>query len=209
MLARLLFAAALALAPASVEARGIGSPGMGRQGPPGEPGQTGPSGTQGERGDKGEAGPAGPQGAKGDKGDVGASGAAGTQGPKGDVGAAGATGPVGPAGAQGQAGAKGETGAQGPVGKGLTLLCNTTVSETVIVALSAGIRTRDGVACPGVLATDLLVVIPTAGAAALQGYAIHHAFPTAANTLRVILAVPALAVAASYSIPVAVYAVNR
>ncbi|CAO4178886.1 hypothetical protein [Methylorubrum populi] len=83
------------------------------------------------------------------------------------------------------------------------------MSETVLVALSAGIRARDGVSCPGVLTTDLLIVLPTAGAASLQGYAVHHAFPTAANTLWVILAVPALSVAASYSIPVAVYAVNR
>lgn len=83
------------------------------------------------------------------------------------------------------------------------------VSETILVALSAGIRTRDGVSCPGAVTADLLIVIPMAGAASLQGYVIHHAFPTAANTLRVILAVPALAVTASYSIPVAVYAVNR
>ena len=91
----------------------------------------------------------------------------------------------------------------------MTFLCNATVSETIGVALSAGIRVRDGVSCAGALTTDLLLVIPTAGAAPLNGYAVHHAFPTAANTLRVILAVPALAALATYSIPVAVYAVNR
>ncbi|WP_437871531.1 hypothetical protein ACSD7O_24810 [Methylorubrum extorquens] len=91
----------------------------------------------------------------------------------------------------------------------MVFVCNATVSETIVVALSAGIRVRDGVSCPGALTTDLLLVIPAAGAVSLNGYAVHHAFPTAANTLRVILAVPALAVAAYYSIPVAVYAVNR
>ncbi len=42
-----------------------------------------------------------------------------------------------------------------------------------------------------------------------NGYAVHHAFPTAANTLRVILQVPAITIGGSYSIPVAIYAVNR
>ncbi|MBA9071724.1 hypothetical protein FHR71_005510 [Methylobacterium sp. RAS18] len=109
----------------------------------------------------------------------------------------------------GPAGATGPAGPQGPAGKGLVLVCNTTVAETIVVALSAGIRVRDSVPCTGALTTDLLLVIPTAGAASLNGYAVHHAFPTAANTLRVILAVPALAALATYSIPVAVYAVNR
>ncbi|WP_342152327.1 hypothetical protein [Methylorubrum sp. SB2] len=52
-------------------------------------------------------------------------------------------------------------------------------------------------------------MLPTSSAALLAGYAVHHAFPTAANTLRVVLQVPALAIGASYSIPVAIYAVNR
>ncbi len=70
-------------------------------------------------------------------------------------------------------------------------------------------RAVNGISCPGALATDLLLVLPTSSAALLAGYAVHHAFPTAANTLRVVLQVPALAIGASYSIPVAIYAVNR
>ncbi|GJD41318.1 hypothetical protein OICFNHDK_3801 [Methylobacterium bullatum] len=42
-----------------------------------------------------------------------------------------------------------------------------------------------------------------------NGIAIHHAIPTAANTFRAVINAPALTLGASYSIPVAVYAVNR
>lgn len=59
------------------------------------------------------------------------------------------------------------------------------------------------------LTTDHIIILPTAPASLGAGYAVHHAFPTAANTLRVVLQAPALAVLGSYSIPVAVYAVNR
>jgi hypothetical protein len=71
------------------------------------------------------------------------------------------------------------------------------------------VRARDGVSCPGALTTDHLIILPTAPASLGAGYAVHHAFPTAGNTLRVVLQAPALAVLGSYSIPVAVYAVNR
>jgi hypothetical protein len=56
---------------------------------------------------------------------------------------------------------------------------------------------------------DHLIILPTAPASLGAGYAVHHAFPTASNTLRVVLQASALAVLGSYSIPVAVYAVNR
>lgn len=69
--------------------------------------------------------------------------------------------------------------------------------------------------CAGVLTTDVLIAYPTS-LASLQGVggvsngiAVHHAIPTAANTFRAVLQAPALALGASYSIPVAVYAVNR
>ncbi len=69
--------------------------------------------------------------------------------------------------------------------------------------------------CAGVLTTDVLVAYPTS-LASLQGVggvsngiAVHHAIPTAANTIRAIIQTPGLTVGASYSIPVAVYAVNR
>ncbi|MGA4552368.1 hypothetical protein [Methylorubrum aminovorans] len=42
-----------------------------------------------------------------------------------------------------------------------------------------------------------------------NGIALHHAIPTAANTFRAVVQTPALTLGASYSIPVAVYAVNR
>ncbi|MDV2987013.1 UNVERIFIED_CONTAM: hypothetical protein Q9R58_22140 [Methylobacteriaceae bacterium AG10] len=69
--------------------------------------------------------------------------------------------------------------------------------------------------CAGVLTTDVLVAYPTSiasltGALGVSnGIAIHHAIPTAANTFRAVINAPAMALGASYSIPVAVYAVNR
>jgi len=41
------------------------------------------------------------------------------------------------------------------------------------------------------------------------GYAVHHAFPTAAGKISTIESIPALAIGAVINIPVAVYAVNR
>lgn len=65
------------------------------------------------------------------------------------------------------------------------------------------------------LTTDVLVAYPTSLASlqgvggASNGIAVHHAIPTAANTFRAVIQTPGLTVGASYSIPVAVYAVNR
>lgn len=61
-------------------------------------------------------------------------------------------------------------------------------------------------ACTGVLTTDILEIYPTT---LPTGFAVHHAIPTAANTFRATISAPALAIGATYSIPVAVYAVNR
>jgi hypothetical protein len=164
-------------------------------------------------------GPAGPKGDPGAKGDAGVAGlpgkdgAAGPQGPKGETGAAGASvtgpaGPAGPMGLPGQQGAQGPQGPQGPVGpKAAQLVCNTTIAETIGLAVNlAGIRERAGVSCAGVTSSDILAVYPTT---VPTGYAVHHAVPTAANTMKVTLSVPALAIGASYSIPAAVYSVNR
>lgn len=79
----------------------------------------------------------------------------------------------------------------------------------MLVAASSGIRSKAGIACSGVLATDVLEVYPTAPGAFPDGYAVHHALPTAANTFKAVLSVPQLGIGASYSIPVAVYSVNR
>lgn len=68
------------------------------------------------------------------------------------------------------------------------------------------------------LTTDVLEVYPTGlagltttvlGQPASNGTAVHHAVPTAAGKFRGVVSLPAIAVGASYSIPVAVYAVNR
>lgn len=66
-----------------------------------------------------------------------------------------------------------------------------------------------GVSCAGVLTTDILEVYPTSPGTFPAGYAIHHALPTAANTFKAVVNVPLLSVATTYSIPVAVYSVNR
>lgn len=88
-------------------------------------------------------------------------------------------------------------------------VCNATIGETMLISVSSGIRSKTGITCSGVLTTDVLEVYPTTSAGLPEGYAVHHALPTAANTFRAVLSVPALGIGASYSIPVAVYAVNR
>ncbi len=64
-------------------------------------------------------------------------------------------------------------------------------------------------ACAGALTTDILEVYPTNPGSMLEGVAIHHALPTAANTLRLVYSVPSVTLLTNLSIPVAVYAVNR
>ncbi|WP_060845913.1 hypothetical protein [Methylobacterium aquaticum] len=76
----------------------------------------------------------------------------------------------------------------------------------MLAAVSSGIRERAGVTCMGLLSTDILEVYPTT---LPSGYAVHHAIPTAANTFRATISQPGIALGATYSIPVAVYAVNR
>lgn len=209
ILARAAFALGLSLAClcGSADARGVGSPGVG---------PAGPQGVQGPKGDKGDVG------AKGDAGPAGAPGATGQLGPAGPTGPAGKDGVAGAAGPKGDAGlsgAPGATGPQGPVGpagpKASTFVCNATITETALLAISSGIRIAPATACAGVLTTDVLIAYPTS-LASLQGVggvsngvAVHHAIPTAANTFRAVIQAPALALGASYSIPVAVYAVNR
>ncbi len=214
-----------------------GAPGVGLPGPRGEQGPAGaagPKGDQGIPGTPGATGMAGPAGAQGPAGPAGATGAIGPTGPAGNSGATGATGAagptgltgakgdkgdVGPAGPKGDTGAKGDQGPQGqqgPVGpKASTFVCNTTITETLLLAVSAGIRVSPSATCAGVLTTDILEVYPTSFASltdangASKGLAVHHLFPTAAGQVKAILSMPALALGASYSIPVAIYAINR
>lgn len=130
-------------------------------------------------GQKGERGPAGPQGAKGDTG---------AQGPVGATGAQGNTGNTGPQGA---------TGPQGPAVQ--TLLGTFTLSESAVLAISAGTR-RLTVSVPsawGVAPGQNLICFPNAIPA---GYATHDVVATAANTISVGLTAPLLAIGASYTI---------
>lgn len=75
-----------------------------------------------------------------------------------------------------------------------------------LVGVAAGVSEKTGVACSGVLVTDILEVYPTTLPA---GFAVHHAIPTAANTLRIVYNMPAVTLLTNYSVPLSVYAVNR
>lgn len=70
-------------------------------------------------------------------------------------------------------------------------------------------KSKTGIACTGIRTTDLLEIYPTDPSKVIEGVAIHHAFPTAANTLRLVYSVPAVTLLTNLNIPVAVYAVNR
>ncbi|SFL18475.1 hypothetical protein [Methylorubrum salsuginis] len=78
-----------------------------------------------------------------------------------------------------------------------------------MLQVAAGVRSFTGIACAGALTTDLLEIYPASAAALPTGWALHHALPTAANTLTVVANVPVVSVAANFAIPVVVYAVNR
>ena len=92
---------------------------------------------------------------------------------------------------------------------GLTFIGNVNVGETTLLALSSGIRTLTNLTVTGVKTTDRLEIYPTSPTTFPANYAIHHALAVAADKINVVLSVPALGVGVSYSIPCAVYAVNR
>lgn len=148
------------------------------------------------------AGAQGPQGVPGPKGDTGAGG------PKGDAGAqgpAGAVGATGPQGAKGDTGATGAQGLQGPAGlPSLQFIGNVTVSETLLLALSLGMR-RKALALTGVATTDKLVFAALTPCAA--GCEAVNVYPTAANQVTVAYYTPALAIGAIVNLPIAVYRV--
>lgn len=156
------------------------SPFPGKQGPKGATGATGPTGPQGA------IGPAGAQGPKGDTGAAGAQGVAGPQGPKGDTGA---TGPQGPAGSN--------TGS-------LQFIGNVTVSQTLLLALTLGIRRID-MALAGVATTDKLQFAALSPCAA--GCEAINVYPKAAGQVTVAYYTPALAIGTQVNIPLAVYRV--
>lgn len=164
-------------------------------GPQGATGQTGSQGVQGVPGPQGIAGTAGSKGDKGDKGDVGA------QGPGGTTGATGAQGPIGLTGATGAAGSNASVtsaNVQAAVGYSIVYLSNVTISETAVLAISAGVRKVTITGVTGIVAGDRVVLTPVSATPA--GYALADVVATAANTLQVTLTVPLIALGASYSI---------
>lgn len=89
-----------------------------------------------------------------------------------------------------------------------TLLGTVTITESMTVAIGAGLR-RVTVTTPtgwNVKSGDDLVFAPLSLPAG--NYALHNAIVTAANTVQVVLTVPALALLASYSIPCRVRRLN-
>lgn len=87
----------------------------------------------------------------------------------------------------------------GPRGaSALVNLPNVVLTQNATVAISAGIRTLTVNGVNGVLAGDALLLLPITDLPA--GYAIHNAWSTANNQVKVTLTAPLLAIGASYSI---------
>lgn len=141
---------------------------------------------------KGDTGDVGPQGLAGAKGDTGSQGTQGIQGVSGNDGAAGAT---------GAKGADGATGATGPVGS--TALGTVTLAQTAGIAISAGIRTLT-YSFTGVGIGDKIILVSASSGGIPDGYAVHDAWVSATNTIKVNLSAPLLAIGASYSFPMTV-----
>lgn len=89
--------------------------------------------------------------------------------------------------------------------KGNTLLGQFTIAENILIALSSGVR-KVNVSVPGTVVGGNYQVFAVNSTP--TGYAILDAVCTAAGTLQVSLMLPALAIGASYSIPVRVVRIN-
>lgn len=79
---------------------------------------------------------------------------------------------------------------------------NLNVSETLLLALSVGMK-RKAFPLSGVAATDLLVFAPTGAPTA--GCEVVNVYPAGANSVNVGYYTPALGIAASYTMPIAIY----
>ncbi|MDO7843462.1 hypothetical protein [Sphingomonas immobilis] len=102
----------------------------------------------------------------------------------------------GPKGDKGDS-VKGDRGDAGA--PGATLIGTTTISQTVtLVALSLGVH-EFTVTRAGVAVGDNILLFPASALPA--GYAIHGAVVTAANTLKVTMTTPLLAIGTAISIP--------
>ena len=175
----------------------VRSVGVGPRGPKGDPG-TGSQGIQGIQGQTGSTGPKGDTGSAGPKGDTGSTG------PKGDTGSQGATGATGGVGPQGPIGLTGSTGPAGTPGN--TLIGTATITETAVVAITAGVR-KVTVSVPGVVTTGNYLLFPTG--VTPVGYSLGlDVVCTATNVLTVSITAPLLALGASYSIPCRVVKIN-
>lgn len=146
---------------------------------------------------------------------TGAAGPQGEPGVKGETGNQGERGAAGPIGPQGAAGAS-IVGPQGPAGpKSSTFVCNATLTEAIPLGASSGTRISPEATCAGVLTTDILVAYPTSLASltnalgASNGFAVHHVLPSKAGAVKAVLMIPPITLVTTYTIPVAVYAVNR
>lgn len=95
--------------------------------------------------------------------------------------------------------AKGDTGARGPIGPSSKVsLGGITLAETATLAIAAGDRTLN-FTVTGLATGEDVLLFPASPLPA--GYVLKSAVATAANTLRVTLQVPLIALGASYSIP--------
>jgi hypothetical protein len=86
----------------------------------------------------------------------------------------------------------------------LTLVGTTTITETLGLAVSLGVR-RYSVAMPGAAVGDRLVVALTG---APTNGTIQDVYVSAVNTVNIGILVPALALNAQISVPIAVYRVS-
>lgn len=173
---------------------------QGPQGPQGAPGEAGTQGAQGPVGPQGQAGPQGAQGERGPQGETGATGAIGPRGPQGETGVAGPTGLTGGVGPQGA------TGPAGPAGTpGATQVGTATIAQNALIAITAGVRRVD-VPVAGTVVGANYLAFPTSVPPA--GYGIMDVICTTAGTLSISLIAPALALGASYSIPVRIVRIN-
>lgn len=87
----------------------------------------------------------------------------------------------------------------------LVLLGTINLTETLLASLALGMK-RKVFALAGVTAADTLLAIPSG--APTTGCEVVNAYPAGANSVSIGYFTPALGIAATYSIPVAVYRVT-
>lgn len=90
-------------------------------------------------------------------------------------------------------------------GPSLTLLGNVTVTETLLISLSLGMK-RMALALTGVATGDKLIAVPNGAPSA--GCEVVNAYPAGTNSVSIGYYVPALGIGATYTIPVSVYKIG-